>query len=559
MAAIIRRNYTWKSFNIKPVSGFDNAAGLQDVAECGQTIFLPPETFEVGSTVNWGFRGADIRGTAQFNNSRATNDATFENAVTADKPTRIKYVGSSGTDTAVVKVAVPAVGTPFSSADVSTGDDLFDVNIQNILFDANNLADYGVYIYRAGNGSYFENIGGARSAKIGVLMAAMFSGRAHGVFAMRNKRVGVAIGHNPYADTASVSYSQFEWTVNAFRLDSVHAFANGLDETWDEATNPYEGSIIFCPGRDCLFTNISCEGNDNPMVIMPTRRTLYPASGSYFANSSSNLCFNNTIKGLYLENNCDDAVADTRATRPYGLIVKNDPYGGGLTIEDVFQHPGSSLPEQNIKVVSVDATATSLTATNDNQGSTDYARQLIFRRVGPGGDIYSNTTRFRVEEVDAAVTYPDETPNTGSPGQIVQTTAADAITISNEAGTPVTSATGRTMSSTTLGSLTHLSLGGAAMTGASQATFGSGTATSDQLLLTGLSKVASGNGAVFPIKVFTGGASGVADNQIWGRIVSGSSNITLYKDAAGAVRLKAGDLHASTNLWIEINAVIKTA
>ena len=53
MAAIIRRNYTWKSFNIKPVSGFDNAAGLQDVAECGQTITLPPETFEVGSTVNW--------------------------------------------------------------------------------------------------------------------------------------------------------------------------------------------------------------------------------------------------------------------------------------------------------------------------------------------------------------------------------------------------------------------------------------------------------------------------------------------------------------------------
>ena len=546
MAAIIRRNYTWKSFNVKPVSGFDNAQGLSDMAEAGQPIFLPPETFEVWSAANWGHRGAHIIGTSQYGNTRPASDADIEASILTDKPTRIKYVGSSGANTACVKIAKQAVGVPITSTDVETGDDLFDVKISGILFDANNLADFALYCYRAGNGAVLSELSGIRSKEYGLFFAGMFTCHLQHLRALRNKKVGVAIGHNPFNDTGSVTYSQFEWTANSLRADDIHAFDNGLDKTWDESTNPFEGAIILSPGRNCRFTTISCEGNDNPMVVMPTRRATYPASGDYFRSTAQNLCFNNRIASVYLENNGADVVSETRSARAYGLIIKNDYYGGGLTIEDVYQHPGSSLPEQHIKVVSVDVDPADETAVVDNQGSTDYARQLVFTRVGPGGDIYSNTTRFRVDYVDSTITFPDETPNTPSGGTLSETSINDAITMTNSNASPTTQATGRSLVGKKIGHMVSVGLGGAALTNCDQATFGSGSTSNDNLSLTGFS--GTFNQTVrFPINV----VAGPAISQIWGRCVSGTSVIDLYQDASGNARFTAANLHATTDLFIE--------
>lgn len=440
MAAIIRKwdERPWHHFNVKQVAGFNNGPGLTDMAESKTPVRLPPGVFETTEQVNWGFDGARIFGCSRYAAIRPTSDAELETSYGVTNSTVIRWEGGADNADAVIKIAEPAIAVPFDSANnnptTGVSDDLLDVIIQGITADANNLVGYGFYGYRCGNGSDISELTALRSTRIGMLFSGGFSSSSlRGLRAYRNKRIGIAIGHNPFNDTASVTYSQFEWTVNAVSINGLHASNNGIEETWDESTNPFEGSIIISLGRNCLVFNVSCETNDNPLVVMPTRRATFPASGDYFLTSASNLCSNSRISGVYLENNCDDAVADLRATRPYGMIIKNDYYGGGLRIEDVWQHPGSTLPEQHIKIVSVDVDPPSETAETDGLGSSDLSRQLKLIRVGPGGDIDSNTTLFRVEDVDATVTYLDDAPNDPSGGgQLSQTTGTFLLQIQGE-------------------------------------------------------------------------------------------------------------------------------
>jgi hypothetical protein len=69
---------------------------------------------------------------------------------TGDKNTVIKYVGAGGTNSCVIrasKKAVGVVGTNFGP----TGDDLINIQLMNFHIDSNGLAEYGCYMYRAGN------------------------------------------------------------------------------------------------------------------------------------------------------------------------------------------------------------------------------------------------------------------------------------------------------------------------------------------------------------------------------------------------------------------------
>lgn len=538
MAFIIRawEERPWHHFNVKQVSGFDNAAGLEDMAAAKVPVRLPPGVFEVQSEVNWGVDGAEITGCSQYASIRPTSGTELETSYGVTQDTVIRYEGSTDHTAAVVRISEPAVGVPYSGSNNNTttgvSDDLLGCRFANITVDANDAAGYAIYAYRCGNGTELSGLTMLRSTRIGGLFSGIFSADLKGLRAYRNGRVGVAIGHNPFDDDATYTYSQFEWTVNSVSLVGLHCAHNGIEETWDESTNPYEGSAIISLGRNNVFFNLSIESNDNPLVIMPTRRATYPATGDYFLTTAQNLCSNSRISGIYLENNCDDAVADGRATRPYGIVMKQDYYGGGLRVEDVWQHPGSSLPEQHIKIVSVDVDPASETAEVDNQGSTDLAKQLKLIRIGPGGDIDSNTTLFRVEDIDEAVNYLDEVPNEPSGGaDLTQTTGTWTLTIVGEstAGTDAGESEsylkiGREVTlfidrdSTTLDATGNLSLATLPFTPDSDVWCQIGNLRAE--------------------------AGGSTYTSLWARVQSGSTTATLYKDgpATGMTRLLDTDL-----------------
>lgn len=295
----------------------------------------------------------------------------------------IKYTGASGALTCVVRasaLAVGTVGTDFSGPET---DDLMSVTLRDFHVDAGGLAQYGVYVYRAGNQATLNNLTaekavGANHVHLGCYAAAF------GTFgAYEAVGEGITCGWDIFG-WAAVESTNFAYSATFLTAN------NGTGATYvaGTGTDQVNSGGRFSAGRGSLIRIIS-EGNFGRACVL----SQYNIGGGTSGLSVYDLA--------YLEANADGPYIDYRDAMD------------GLRITCGFIHPGngSTLLPQDIfiqgkngaGVVTVDA------------GPADSGEWLVIEGAlgdlsGVGFDINSNTFKYIVRGSTRKLTFSGTPP-----------------------------------------------------------------------------------------------------------------------------------------------------
>jgi hypothetical protein len=299
---------------------------------------------------------------------------------TGDKNTVIKYVGAGGTNSCVIRASKKAVGVEGTNFG-ATGDDLINIQLINFHIDSNALAEYGCYIYRAGNcGNVIDRITcekskkanhvhlGCYAAKFGVFGA--YQGEDHGVIC------GVDIFSWNSVEATNFAYSAHFLTAN-----------NGTSNTYPADDVSCSGGR-FSVGRGSNIV-ITSEGNIGRACI------LSQYNSASFAGGSTDYVLE------YLEGNGDGPYIDYRD----GMDA--------IRLRCGFIHPGNgtTLLPQNIKIEGKNNSG----VVTPNSGPSTSSEWLVIDGAvgdlsGTGFDINSNTFKYNVINCTESITYSDKTP-----------------------------------------------------------------------------------------------------------------------------------------------------
>lgn len=321
--------------------------------------------------------------------------------------TVFKYIGVGGVNTCVVRLSNKAVGVQGSDFAPPDTDDLVNIIARDFHIDANNLAEIGCYVYRAGNQSTLTNITAEKAKKYNHVHLGCFAA-VFGTFgAYQSEEHGVAVGWDIFG------WNSAEATCFAYTATFLTA-NNGTAGTYVPGTaTDLDGSGgRFSVGRGSRVY-ITSEGNDGRSCLLSQLNIASGAGGTseYYLD--------------YLEANGDGPYIDYRD----GM--------DGIYLIGGFVHPGNgmTLLPQNIKIEGKNNSGV-VTA---NSGPTTATEWLVLQNIvgdlsGVGIDVSSNTYKYKVVNCTEKNTFSATTPAvvSNSDNQInaaVYFTAANPITV----------------------------------------------------------------------------------------------------------------------------------
>ncbi len=308
-----------------------------------------------------------------------------------DKNTVIKYVGAGGANSCVIRASKKPVGVPGSDFSPPNTDDIVDIQLKNFHVDANGLAEYAFYFYRAGNcGNVVDCITSEKSAKDNVVFLGMFAGYYGTIAAYEAAGRGIVVADDIWDWVGVYSSSEF----NCYNFNATFISANnGTSNTFVEytgfvypptsapTTDNNNCGIYIRAGRGSKF-KVSSEGNKGRSLIVSANSS---GSGPLYCSCD------------YFEGN--------------GAGIKIENYGrfsSGITLDMGFLYPSTqstTLNPENIKIYPNTA--------NDGPGYTDEWIK-INRLIGASGyisfNINSDTTKFKIEDSSGGIKYTTRRP-----------------------------------------------------------------------------------------------------------------------------------------------------
>lgn len=295
----------------------------------------------------------------------------------------LKYVGAGGANTAGVRISETAVGTVGSDFSTPGTDDLLACVARDFHVDANGLAEYGCYVYRAGNQASIGNITAEKAVKANHVHLGCYAAEFGTFGAYEGEDQGVICGWDIFG-WGSVEATNFAYSARFLTAN------NGTSNTYVAGTGTDEDNAggKFNVGRGSEV-RITSESNFGRACVLSQ---LNIASGT---GGTTDYVLE------YLEGNADGPLVDYRD----GM--------DSLRLLNGFLHPGNggSLAAQDIKIVGKNNSGT-ITA---DSGPTNMGEWLTLYRLfgdlsGVGVDIDSNTYKYRMLECAPYFTFTTKRP-----------------------------------------------------------------------------------------------------------------------------------------------------
>ena len=349
--------------------GTDNAGPIQAELDEGKTVFLRGGVYLLSRPLVLR-DGSRLAGVGSFPKRRTSYVyAGPDRLGQGGSFSVLLYVGDSGPNTAVVRLSKTPVGedgSAFTGPQSRETTDLVGASVSNVHVDANGLAEYGVYAYRAGNQTPVSDVSVEAAVDANFVFLGLFAAACGGVLrSYEAGNRGFVVGVNI-----------FNWTSGEHRCFNLSAafhtaFNRGCGGEWAGA----RGSTL----------TLTSENNGAEALIA----SIPPSGGP------------STIACEYIEAN---------GAGPTILYAAGST---GMTFGAGYFHPGSAnCPPQNITIRGITAAG----AEADNAGPDDRAVWLTIDRViGVGGgnaiSIISNTPRYTVTNSSSAITFPAMPPH----------------------------------------------------------------------------------------------------------------------------------------------------
>lgn len=366
-------------YGADPTGVADSTAAIQSAIDAGYMVYLPAGVYKITSEIVIK-DGTGLIGVSAFWKRRTAY--TYANSHTSV----LKYEGAGGSNSCVVRVSKKAVGTFGTVFSGANTDDLKNYRLENVHIDANNLAEYAWYFYRAGNsGNVADCLTAEKAAKDNFLFLGMFASYLGTFGAYEAVGRGIVVAEDVFNWTASGS-SEF----NCYNFNATFiATNNGTSQTFveytgfvtDTAADEYNCGIYSNAGRGSAFI-LSSEGNFGRSAIV---------TGSSSGAGPVEYTFS------YFEGN--------------GAGPKVKAYGrfsNGITLKNGYLYPvteSGAIKAETIKIYP--------NAANDGPGfSNDWL--VLDRLTGASGyvsfNVNSNTNRFQVTNSSGAIQYPTQRP-----------------------------------------------------------------------------------------------------------------------------------------------------
>jgi len=273
-------------------------------------------------------------------------------------------------------VSATSVGVVGSDFTAPSTDDLVDYRLEHIHIDGNNLAQYPLYIYRAGNQKYGINDVTVERGTINVVMLGCFAANFGRIGSFEASDKGFSIGRDIFG------WGGAEFNCFDLRADLI-ASNNGTDGTFVAETTDEDGCGVLADVGRGSELHITSEGNDGRSAIIGGTSSGGPA----------------TIHWHYLEGNGAGPRVDLR------------PGFTGLRFKCGFLHPGSAtITKETIYLVGRNSSGAATT----NEGPIDEGEWPIFENIGGKSgntSIYidSNTYKYDVRD-STGVKFIDKAP-----------------------------------------------------------------------------------------------------------------------------------------------------
>jgi hypothetical protein len=285
-------------FGADPTGVADSTSAIQAFIDAGGG-YVPPGTYNVSSTLVVKNR-ITIEGPKDSWSPLPTRNAVF------------KWTGAAGGN--IFQASTTAIGTPATNA-------LTSVRLQNFTIDGDDVAGVGLFINYASNESVFDGITVIKCA-FGIVAAKLWYCRLTNLTARNCSVIGISIGMQ-YESSYDIT------VINGVRMDNLRAAQCG--SRYNASTNPYgfgasniEGGagIVLRPSAGCFISQIVSETNYGPGLSIKSLSR-------------------NEISGIYLEDNCGDAVTDGEVSYPYGLVLCAVSEAGFKSINALYMHTGN--------------------------------------------------------------------------------------------------------------------------------------------------------------------------------------------------------------------------
>jgi hypothetical protein len=258
----------------------NDTTAIQTCLNLGTSVYMPTGVYQTTSEV-YLIHGSKLIGDGNYSGVAST----FE----TQGNTTIKYVGSGGTDSCVVRVSDEVVGTePTTSATR----DMQNTGVSNITIDGNNLADIGIYLIRAVSNNNYNYITAIRCKEHGIYVAVSWNGVVLNWMAYKNEKAGITIAKDIWGWSNT--------TVDQTSFISLFGYYNGYDDTSDLWTNNFSDAnpdrdygIGYWGGRGNVFINAQASQNGGPGIYLEPNFRPTVFQGGYVENNgkSSNTSY----------------------------------------------------------------------------------------------------------------------------------------------------------------------------------------------------------------------------------------------------------------------------
>lgn len=240
----------------------DDTAAIQAAIDSGRgPIYVPAGIYCVSSEIILK-DGASLIGAQAFWKRRV------DYAYSGLAHSVIKYIGAGGTNSCVIRVSEKAVGTVGGDFSGAETDDVLIGPVSGIHVDANNLADYGWYFYRAGNNAAVDNITAEKAKKANFVCLGIFAANWGSIGSYLSEDAGVIIGEDIF------SWGGNEFKCFDFRL-TMHLCFNGTTgafSTYPSSSYTKSAGGRVYGARGCRYS-ITAENNLGYGVIIGSNAT----------------------------------------------------------------------------------------------------------------------------------------------------------------------------------------------------------------------------------------------------------------------------------------------
>lgn len=213
---------------------------IQEALDQGQLVYIPTGVFHTSDELVL-IHGTKIRGDGNYSAVASTHQT--------DGNSTIKYIGTGGTDSVVIRASDEPVGTDPSVVDDR---DLQNTGITNLVIDGNGLAEIGLYMIRAGSNNDYSYITVMRTKEHGFYVAKSWNATHLNWMAYKNEKNGITIGKDIWNwGSATVDQSTFV---------SIMGYFNGYDDINDVYFNNFDDT------EDSVATDGAITSGDNTLT-----------------------------------------------------------------------------------------------------------------------------------------------------------------------------------------------------------------------------------------------------------------------------------------------------